>query len=143
MMPLRKCDLVERCFAVRCSRTHTLWNSRIEWIRPLIPGDLGGRFFDPFCNDRYLLAEDPMDSRSANQMSLRQLAQALTVLAAAEDCRSIEDQGLPSDVPTFELGPPHAGAHTLDDEAALQLGDGADDHHDRSSQRTTGVDLFA
>ena len=109
----------------------------------MIVWGLGGRFFDPFCNDRYLLAEDPMDSRSANQMSLRQLAQALTVLAAAEDCRSIEDQGLPSDMPAFELSPPHAGAHPLDDQTALQLSDGADDDHDRPAQRSAGVDLFA
>src|ERR1035437_6326021 len=84
-----------------------------------------------------------MDSGSAHQMRFRQLAQALTVLPAAEDCRSIEDQGLPSDVSPFELGPPHAGAHPLDDQATLELGDGAHDHHDRSSQRTTGVDLLA
>ena len=76
-------------------------------------------------------------------MRFRQLAQALTVLPAAEDGGSIEDQGLPSDVATFELGPPHTGAHSFDDQAALQFSDGADDDHDRPTQRAAGVDLFA
>ncbi len=41
------------------------------------------------------------------------------------------------------LARPHAGAHPLDDQAALQLSDGADDDHDRPTQRAGGVDLFA
>ena len=92
---------------------------------------LGGRFFHPFCNSRNLLAEHPMDSRSADQVCLRQLSQAVPLLAVAEDGGSIQDQGLPPDMPAFELGPPHAGAHPLDDQAALQLSDGADDDHHR------------
>src|ERR1035441_4676316 len=104
---------------------------------------LGGRFFEAFCNGRDLLAEYPMDSRSAHQMGLRQLTQALTVLPVAEDGGPIEDQSLPPDMPAFELGPPHAGAHPLDDQAALQLSDGADDDHHRPAQRSAGVDLFA
>jgi hypothetical protein len=75
-----------------------------------------------------------MDSRSAHQMGLYQLTQAMALLAITEDGGSIEDQSLPSDVPTFELGPPHAGAHSLDDQAALELGDGTDDDHDRPAQ---------
>src|ERR1035437_4770183 len=55
----------------------------------------------------------------------------------------IEIKRLPSDVPAFELGPPHAGAHPFDDQAALQLGDGADDDDYRPAQRAGGVDLFA
>jgi hypothetical protein len=49
------------------------------------------------------------------------------LLPITEDGGSIEDKGLPSDMPAFELGPPHAGAHSLDDLTALQLSDGADD----------------
>jgi hypothetical protein len=76
-------------------------------------------------------------------MRFRQLPQALPVLPAVEDRGSIQDQRFAADVPAFELGPPHAGAHTFDDQAAFELGDGADDHHDGSSQRSAGVDLFA
>jgi len=112
-------------------------------IRPLILWGLGGWFFEPFCNSGDLLAEDSMDGRSADQVGLRQLSQALAVLPAAADGGPIEDQRFPSDVPALKLGPPHSGAHPFDDQAALELGDGADDHHDRSSQRPGRVDLFA
>src|ERR1035437_4770970 len=55
---------------------------------------LGGGFFEAFCNGRDLLAEHAMDGRSAHQMDLRQLAQALPLLAVAEDGGPIEGQGL-------------------------------------------------
>src|ERR1035441_567736 len=84
-----------------------------------------------------------MYSRPAHQMGLRQLIQALTVLPVAEDGGSIWDQSFPSDVPAFELGPPHAGAHPLDDEAALQLRDRTNDNSDRPAQGTASVDRFA
>jgi hypothetical protein len=71
-------------------------------------------------------------------MGLRQLPQALTLLPFSQDGDSIEDQGLPSDVSTFELGPPHAGAHPLDDQAAFEFGDCADDYDDRPAQRPAG-----
>src|SRR5664280_1007962 len=109
----------------------------------MILWDLRGRFFEPFCNGRDLLTEHPMDSRSGYQVSLRQLAQTLPLLAVAVDGGSIEHQGLPSDMTSFKFGPPHAGAHPFDDQATLELGDGADDNHDRSSQRAAGVDLLA
>ena len=103
---------------------------------------LGGGFFHPFCNSRDLLAEHPMDSRSADQVCLRQLPQAVTLLAVAEDGGSIEDQGFSSDMPAFELGPPHAGAHSFDDQVAFQFGDCADDDYDGPAQRAAGIDIF-
>jgi len=48
-----------------------------------------------------------------------------------------------ADVPAFEASAPHACAHSLDDEVALKLCDGADDDHDGSAQRSAGVDLLA
>ena len=104
---------------------------------------LGGGFLQPFCNSRDLLTQHPMDSRSAHQMALRQLTQALPLLAITEDGGPIEDQSLPPDMPSFELGPPHAGAHPLDDQAAFQFGDCADDYDYCPTQRPAGVDLFA
>jgi len=103
---------------------------------------LRGGFFDPFWNRGFSLPEDSVDGRSGDQIALRQLAQALTVLPVPQDGGPIENQRFSSDVPSFKLCPPHSGAHSLDDEAALQLGDGANDHHDRSSQWTAGVDLL-
>jgi len=87
-----------------------------------------------------LLAEHPMDSRSAHQMGLRQLTQALALLAVAVDGGAIKDQSFPSDVPAFELGPPHSGAHPLDDQAAFEFGDCTDDDNNRPAQGTTRVD---
>src|ERR1017187_1442361 len=84
-----------------------------------------------------------MDGGAGYQVGLRQLAQAVALLPVTEDGGSIEHQSLPSDMPAFELGPPHAGAHSFDDQAALQLRDGANDHHDRSTQRAGCVDLLA
>src|ERR1039458_4579231 len=83
-----------------------------------------------------------MDGGAGYQVALRQLTQALTVLPVAEDGGSIQDQGLPPDMPAFELGPPHAGAHPFDDQAALQFSDRTDDDHNRPAQRPAGVDLL-
>jgi len=96
-----------------CFLTHTLWNSRIGWIGPLIPWGLGGRFFEPFCNIRDLLTEHPMDRGAADPVALRQLAEALAVLPVAEDGGSIQDHGFAPDMPSFELGPPHADSRRV------------------------------
>jgi hypothetical protein len=88
---------------------------------------LRGGFSQPFCNSLDLLAEHPMDGSAADQVGLRQLSQAVALLAVAMDGGAVEDQGFPSDVSAFELGPPHAGAHSLDDQASLQFCDCADD----------------
>jgi hypothetical protein len=76
-------------------------------------------------------------------MGLRQLSQAVTLLAVTMDGGTIEYQSFPPDMPSFELGPPHAGAHSFDDQAALQLGDCPDDDHNRPAQGPAGIDLFA
>src|ERR1019366_10715445 len=96
-----------------------------------------------FCNSGYLLTEHSLDGRAADKIALRQLSQAVTLLAVTMGGGTIEYQSFPPDMPAFELGPPHAGAHSLDDETALQLCDRADDDDDRPAQRTAGVDRFA
>ena len=67
----------------------------------------------------------------------------MTLLAVTMDGGSIEHQSFPSDVPAFELGPPHPGAHSLDDQTALQFSDRPDDDYNRPAQRSAGVDLLA
>ena len=69
-----------------------------------------------------------------------QLAETLTQLAIPQDGVSIERQWLPSDVPAFEFGAAHPGPHPLDDQVALEFGDGSDDHDNSSAQRPAGVD---
>ena len=75
-------------------------------------------------------------------MALCQLAEALTALPIPKDRGTVEVERLASDMLAFELGPPHAGADPLDDEAPLKLGDDPDDHDDRPAQRAGGVDLL-
>ena len=84
-----------------------------------------------------------MDGGAADQMALRQLAQALAALPSPQDGGAIEDQGFPTDVPAFKLGPPHAGSHSLDNETAFEFGDRPDDDHNRPAQWAAGVELFS
>ena len=43
----------------------------------------------------------------------------------------------------FETSAPHAGAHSFDDQVALEFADGADGHDDGPAQRATSVDLLS
>ena len=61
-------------------------------------------------------------------MGFGDLAQALAILAVSLDGGMVELQRITADVLAFKTGAPHAGAHPFDDQRALQLSDGADDH---------------
>ena len=76
-------------------------------------------------------------------MSASDLTQALTAPAILEDRIAVERECRAADGAAFELGSPHAGANALDDQAALKLGDGADDDDEGAAHRTAGVDLFS
>jgi hypothetical protein len=76
-------------------------------------------------------------------VALRQLAEALATLPVAQDGSAIEDECRAPDVAAFEFRAAHAGANSLDDQAALEFGDGADDHNDGPSQWAAGVDLLS
>ena len=55
-------------------------------------------------------------------MALRQLAQALPALPVTQDDGGpIENKCRPSDTPALEFRSAHAGVHSFDDQAALQL----------------------
>jgi hypothetical protein len=60
-----------------------------------------------------------------------------------DDGFTIEIKRLAADVLALEPGAPHAGAHSLDDQAALEFGDSADDDNNGTAQRAAGVDLLA
>ena len=76
-------------------------------------------------------------------MALGQLAETVTSLAIPQDSIAIQNKWLASDVTAFELGPPHAGAHSLDDQVALEFSDRPDDDDNGPAQGTSGVDLLA
>jgi hypothetical protein len=50
--------------------------------------------------------------------------------------------GWRADVLTVETSAPHAGAHPFNDQAALEFGDGADNHDDGPAQRSGGIDVL-
>jgi hypothetical protein len=78
-----------------------------------------------------VLVEHTVDGGAGDEIAFRQLTQALTPFTVSQDGGAIEDQGFPSNMPAFELGPPHAGMHPFDDQVALELSDRPDDDHDR------------
>jgi hypothetical protein len=71
------------------------------------------------------------------------LAQTEPALSIVADRSLVQFQRLAPDVAALELGAPHPGAHPLDDQRALQLGDGADDHDHGSAQGAAGVEVLA
>jgi hypothetical protein len=76
-------------------------------------------------------------------MAFCNLAKTLSLAAVSLDGGVVQFQWIAADVTAFESGSPYAGAHSLDDEVALKLCDGADDDYDGPAQRTASVDLFA
>jgi hypothetical protein len=103
-------------------------------------------FSDPFLNgifDGHLFVDDPMNGGAGDAVSLGDLAEAVAVLAVPNDGFTVKIERSASDVAALELGAPHAGAHSLDDQVAFEFGDGADDDDDGAAKRATGVDLFA
>ena len=71
------------------------------------------------------------------------LPQALATTAITADCLTIHVDRLPTDVPAFQPGSPHAGTNTFDDQIAFELGDRADDHDDGPAQGAGRIDRFA
>ena len=103
-------------------------------------------FSDPFLNgifDGHLFVDDPMNGGAGDAVSLGDLSETLALAAVTLDGGIVKYERLPADVAALELGAPHAGAHSLDDQVAFEFGDGADDDDDGAAKRATGVDLFA
>lgn len=83
-----------------------------------------------------------MDGRSRDAVNLSDLAQAPAMLTVLADRFAIKLERWTSDVTAFELRPPHAAAHSFDDQAAFRFRDRADDHDDCAAQRAARVDAF-
>ena len=75
-------------------------------------------------------------------MAFGDLSKALAAQTVLLDGSAVQGQRSTADVLTFEPCAPHAGAHPFNDQAALEFGDGADDHDESAAQRATGVDIF-
>jgi len=90
-----------------------------------------------------VLSKHALDGRGGDAIVFGDPAQAVALAAITPDGGMIENQGISSDVASFETGPPHAGADPLDNKVAFQLRDGADDDGEGTAQRAAGVDLLA
>ena len=75
-------------------------------------------------------------------MAFCYLAKALTTLAVLLDGGVVQHQRISADVSSFEPGAPHTGAHPLDDQVAFEFGNGADDNHDGTAQRSRMTRIF-
>ena len=84
--------------------------------------------------------DDAVDGGLGDAVSLCDLAETEAAAVIAENGLAVELERTAPDVPAFEPGAPHAGAHTLDDEVALEFGDRADDDHDGPAQRAGRID---
>ena len=78
-----------------------------------------------------MLAKHAVDGGAGCTVALRHLAQAVSAVAVPQDGGVIKLERLAPDMTAFEPSAAHPGPAPLDDEIALQLGDGADDDHDR------------
>jgi len=75
-------------------------------------------------------------------VSLGDLPQALALAAVALDWAMVQFEPIAADVAAFEACAPHAGAHPLDDQVAFEFGNGADDNHDGTAQRSRMTRIF-
>src|ERR1022692_1269736 len=89
-----------------------------------------------------ILPKDTLHGVGGDTLSFGDLAQALATLTVLLDGEIVQYQGISADVLSFEAGAPHAGAHSLDDQVALEFGDGADDDNDSPAQWAGGIDAF-
>jgi formylmethanofuran dehydrogenase subunit C len=62
--------------------------------------------------------EHAMDGGPGGAIRAGELGEALTMLAILKDGGVIEIEGSTADMPSFETGAAHAGAHPLDDQAS-------------------------
>jgi hypothetical protein len=88
-----------------------------------------------------VLLEHAVDGCAGDEVALCQLAETVSPLAIPQDGAAIKYKWFASDVAPFELGPPHAGANSLDDQVSLELCDRPDDdHHGQTKESTLSVD---
>ena len=80
---------------------------------------------------------------AGDAVALGQLPESHAATSIAKDGIAIDVEAERVDTSAFELGTTHAGSDTLDDEVALEFGDGADDGGHGATERTAGVDVLA
>ena len=76
-------------------------------------------------------------------MAPSDLTQAFATATIADDGLAIDLDRLPTDVPAFQPGSPHAGLDSFNDQVAFELRDRAEDDHDGPARRAGRIDRFA
>src|ERR1700731_3345623 len=89
-----------------------------------------------------MLAENMVHRGRPYAIALSDPSQALATLTVLQDGGAVQHKRLAADVLTVETSAPHAGAHPFNDQAALEFGDGADNHDDGPAQRSGGIDVL-
>src|ERR1019366_4336977 len=89
-----------------------------------------------------VLAEHTLHGGRRDAMAFGDLSKTLAALTVLLGGEIVQGQRSTADVLAFQAGPPHAGPHPLDDQAAFEFGDGADDHDESAAQRAAGIDIF-
>ena len=70
-------------------------------------------------------------------MAFGDLSKALATLTVLLDGEVVQYQWSSADALAFQACAPHAGTYPLDDQAAFEFGDGADDHDESAAQRAS------
>src|SRR4051794_26905680 len=86
--------------------------------------------------------DDAADAGPRHTVQPGEFGQRHAMGAFALNGLAVDVQRLTPDVPALELGPAHAAPYALDDQVALQFGDGTDDDDDGPPERATGVDVL-
>ena len=85
---------------------------------------LQGGWNEPFVTRRPAgLTEDLADHGTGDTVGLGDVGKRDPTITITQDGKTIDIDRPSTDVSAFELGAPHAGAHPLDDQIALELGE--------------------
>jgi hypothetical protein len=89
-----------------------------------------------------VLLKHAMDGGTGDEMSFRDLAEALTSSPIPYNGNMIDVERAASDVSTLKPSPAHSCADPFDDQIPFQLGDRPDDDDDGPAQRAAGIQVL-
>ena len=125
------------------AKTYTFLTASGGGFRVIVFRTLRGGLRTPFLAALFFLFEDGAHQGPGDAMSFGDRAQAVAAGPIAEHRSPIDLSGPATDVPAFELGSPHAGPDTLDDQVPFEFGNRGDDDHHGAAERTAGIQIFA
>ena len=97
----------------------------------------------PFVAGQFFFFQDLADQSSRDAVILCDRRQTVTASSIMQHTSTIDLRWTTADPDAFELGAPHAGPHSLDDQIAFQFCNRRGDDDDGTAQRAARVHLFA